>query len=172
MKPRVWIDSVPHGERRPRSFIASDLGGSKSLGCWCGFAGTQTRPAHPIRPRRITGEHRRWCRLPRVRAQPVDVRGRDRTSRSICSRFPPSLWVAPNARSRCSRSVLGDVCDRTRATPGGCHQVRPWLIADRQTCIRRPRVPAPTCALGDHRLWWSARQRQTLRSADSQGRPI
>jgi hypothetical protein len=25
VKPRVWIDSVPHGERRPRSFIASDL---------------------------------------------------------------------------------------------------------------------------------------------------
>src|ERR671910_2458656 len=25
VKPRVWIDSVPHGERRPRSFIASVL---------------------------------------------------------------------------------------------------------------------------------------------------
>jgi hypothetical protein len=25
VKPRVWIDSDPHGERRPRSFIASDM---------------------------------------------------------------------------------------------------------------------------------------------------
>jgi hypothetical protein len=50
MKPRVWIDSVPHGERRPRSFIASDL---------CGWGGgPANRPSRDF----LSGdpEHTPW----------------------------------------------------------------------------------------------------------------
>jgi hypothetical protein len=48
VKPRVWIDSVPHGERRPRSFIASDL--SRCVLSSIGTLGDVVEGVHDERP--------------------------------------------------------------------------------------------------------------------------
>ena len=128
MKPRVWIDSVPHGERRPRSFIASDL--------YRRHFPDRTRHQ---RARRPPGARRPWeasarpelhLRLLAGKAQlhvPGSARG------SMC--VPPYASEASSRprqmRGQAGRGVGGD---RRSNGPG------------RSACIRGRGIPARNCS--------------------------
>src|SRR5215207_4039384 len=109
-KPRVWIDSVPHGERRPRSFIASVRCGVTDpsprrdgsdvyfgAGVWC------------VRICAAYGLLSRYCTRP----------GTPR-------RFPPERFGCPH------RSCLG------RTPPGTARRIQSSDQIPRQTPVLRP----------------------------------